>query len=67
VPQGDSVYGTLFELARGPRRHELLTGIGPRVMWIGLGGAIFFGAYSEARKVAEGFLGGNPPKTSAYN
>lgn len=29
----------------------LMSGVGPRVMWIGIGGFIFFGVYEDCRRV----------------
>jgi hypothetical protein len=35
----------------------LLSGVGPRVMWIGIGGFIFFGAYEDCRRVLTSKVG----------
>lgn len=29
----------------------LMSGVGPRVMWIGIGGFVFFGVYEDARRL----------------
>jgi len=33
---------------------KLFSGIQPRVMWISLGGFIFFGCYEKTKKVLQG-------------
>jgi len=30
---------------------RLLSGMGPRVMWISIGGFVFFGVYEDARRL----------------
>lgn len=50
-----SIIGTLQELYYEGGVKRLFAGIGPRVMWIGLGGAVFFGAYEGAKSILAKF------------
>jgi len=50
-PQYNGVVHGLQKIARDEGVQALFSGIAPRVMWISLGGALFFGAYEATRKV----------------
>ncbi len=47
----------LMDVYRKEGLGALFAGIVPRVMWISLGGAIFFGVYEESKRLARGALG----------
>jgi len=50
---GQKYHGMVDTFSRVYRQEGLLTlfsGIGPRIMWISIGGAVFFGAYETAKK-----------------
>lgn len=48
-------YKGIFDCARTIAKEEgtraLLKGIGPRVLWIGVGGAIFFGVLEKTKQI----------------
>ena len=46
---------TLIHREEGTR--AFLRGIEPRIMWIGIGGFVYFGAYEEARRFVSYGLG----------
>jgi solute carrier family 25 S-adenosylmethionine transporter 26 len=48
-----SILGTLQELYVEGGVKRLFAGIGPRVMWISLGGAVFFGAYETSKSLLD--------------
>lgn len=50
-PKYNGVVHALRKIAAEEGAHALFSGIAPRVMWISIGGAVFFGAYEASRKV----------------
>lgn len=48
--------GAMTNAYRAGGVRSLFAGIAPRVMWIGLGGGIFFGCYERAKKFLTGRL-----------
>ncbi|KAJ6920307.1 s-adenosylmethionine carrier 1 [Populus alba x Populus x berolinensis] len=48
-------YKGIFDCARTIAKeegtHALLKGLGPRVLWIGVGGAIFFGVLEKTKQI----------------
>lgn len=42
---------TLKTIAKNEGASALLKGLTPRVMWISIGGAVFFGAYEQAKQI----------------
>lgn len=49
-PRYSGVIHALRTIAREEGPRALLAGIGPRVAWIGFGGAIFIGSFEEFRR-----------------
>lgn len=51
----DVAYSGPLDVARRLVREEgastLLRGIGPRVMWISIGGFVFFGTYEQVKRL----------------
>ena len=45
---------TFQRIVRDEGAATLLSGIQPRVMWIGIGGFVFFGAYEGAKRAMMG-------------
>jgi solute carrier family 25 S-adenosylmethionine transporter 26 len=45
------VVNTLQRVYREEGPARLFSGLGPRVMWIGIGGFVFFGVYEDCRLV----------------
>lgn len=56
--------GLLVDVYRKEGAGALFAGVVPRVMWISIGGAIFFGAYEEAKRMVRVTFGIPPPSTS---
>lgn len=50
MPQYDGIVHGLRKIARQEGPAALMSGLVPRVVWISVGGAVFFGAYEAARK-----------------
>jgi solute carrier family 25 S-adenosylmethionine transporter 26 len=44
-----SIVSIMRKIAQTEGARALYAGIGPRVAWISLGGAVFFGAYEQSR------------------
>lgn len=51
APRYHGILHGIRTIAREEGPKTLFSGIGPRVVWISLGGAVFFGAYESAKKV----------------
>lgn len=50
VPKYHGIVHGLKTIAREEGPAALMSGVAPRVLWISMGGAVFFGAYEAARK-----------------
>jgi solute carrier family 25 S-adenosylmethionine transporter 26 len=59
-----SIIATLMNIVRNEGCLKLFSGIGPRVLWISIGGSIFFGVYEESKKLI-GLCIKGPPDSSA--
>ena len=51
------VRNTMMRIVKEEGLAKLFSGIQPRVMWISLGGFIFFGCYEETKKLLQGLHG----------
>jgi len=46
-----SPWGAMARLYKEEGLMRLFSGMGPRILWISLGGFIFFGAYEKAKRI----------------
>lgn len=51
------IISTMVKIQKEEGTRALFRGIEPRVMWIGIGGFVFFGAYEESRKFISFVIG----------
>ncbi|CAN8066609.1 unnamed protein product [Agarophyton chilense] len=53
APKYEGIVHGISTIAREEGPKALMAGVVPRVMWISIGGAVFFGAYEAAKKILQ--------------
>ena len=62
----NGVVDTIKRIVRDEGRGTLLNGIQPRVMWISIGGFVFFGAYEACKNIVSNFIGSKKKKNENF-
>lgn len=65
TPKYNGIVHGITTIAKEEGAQALMSGVVPRVIWISLGGAVFFGAYEAAKKVLLPTITGSPGKKKA--